>query len=390
MRTFACAAVVIAALCQLPHPAVACRFWALVGEEYPENLIADHLTAGTVSLRSLSQLNPDGWGIGCFPPGGGEVPLNRPLVRRGGPPADHLTFREFDVAVEELRSIAPGAAIAHLRKCTASHCGVPDPHPFQRDGVLFAHNGRMSDSLMVELLTADDPNYLESHPPEYVDEYIDSELYFLYLLKGVAEHPDLEISEALRSAVAELALLTDTRLNFVLTAGDTLLALRHAPHDLTDPVYYYPAIGAPSPFWVVASQPLGSNTIAWFPIPARTLAVFVPDQMPAFLPVDSDTTAAIADPPRLRDSTRARPNPARAVVRIPVVVPPGGESIELEIMDVHGRLVWRESHSSLAAGQRMLLWDGRDLDDRPLPSGSYFCHLRCGTEVTRLRVSLLR
>lgn len=373
------------------EPATGCRFWALVGEGYPQEMISDHLRTGSPNLQGLSLVHADGWGIGCYPAGGGLSLLNRPLIRRGGPPANHPSFREFEVAAEELSAIAPRAAIAHVRKCTISHCGVPDPHPFQRDGILFAHNGRMSDSLMVELLTASDPDYLEEHPPEYVDDYIDSELYFLYLRKYADDHPELSLPEALQAAVADLAPLTATRLNFVLSTGDTLLALRHAQNDLNDPVVYYPAGGSPSPYWVVASQSLGSDPLRWMAIPPRTLALFVPNEMPQFFPIDSDTTASLEGmPPAGATPPLPRPNPARSGVTIPVFVPTGGAPVEIEVFDANGRRVWWKVHSRVDSGMKEFLWDGAALDGRESPSGTYFCTIRAGGERRNLRVNLVR
>lgn len=383
--------IVIAAACiLLAPPAVACRFWALVGEGYPDDLIADHLTGGPTNLRNLSVVHTDGWGIGCFPVDGTGLPLNRPLVRRGGPPANHITFREFDVAAEELRAIAPRAAIAHVRKCTISHCGVPDPHPFQRDGILFAHNGRMSDSLMVDLLTADDPGFLEEHPPEYVDDYIDSELYFLYLMKSVHEHPDLSFTEALRVAVEDLAPLTDTRLNFVLTDGDTLFVLRHAPNDINDPVRYYPATGGPSPFWIVASQTLGSDPLHWMAIPPRTLAVFVPQEAPRFYAIAPDTVAAAGELPAAVGAGLPRPNPAGAAVRVPITIPRAGANVGYEIWDVRGRLVRRDGPRRREPGGGDLIWDTRDSSGQPVPSGSYYMMAFVDGAASRHRVSVIR
>ncbi len=283
----------------LGDPEHACRFWGMVGTGYPEGLIEDHLRSGTVtSLRQLGLSNDDGWGLASFLAASTGPQLRGPLVRRGRPPTTHPQDPDFNIAVDEMVDLRPRAAIGHVRAATSGHFGLPDPHPFLHERFAFAHNGSLSCATVVGLLTADDPGYLDAHPPEYIDQLIDSELLFMYLLKYRRAHPEQPEPEALRDAASTLfAAVAPSKINFVMTAGDTLYALRCAVHDDLDPVRYYPgpiansSVDEPggkseaSPYWVVASQGLGSDMGLWLPIPARTLAVFVPGQPPQFLPL---------------------------------------------------------------------------------------------------------
>jgi predicted glutamine amidotransferase len=370
--------------------ATACRFWGLVGDGYPQGLIADQLRDGDpVTLRDLSHTNRDGWGIGFTHPDDDPHPLAGPVIRRRGSPAEDPGLPDYGVAVDELELLRPHTAIAHVRKCTISHCGVPDPHPFLRDGVLFAHNGRMSDSLMVELLTRDDPDFLVENPLDYDSTYIDSELYLLYLLKYHRQHPQQSRADALRHAVFDLAMLTSTRLNFVLAAGDTLFALRHAPNDESDPVRIYPGLGA-SPYWIAASQVLGSDPAGWVVLPPRTLAVLVPGQAARFLPVTADPTGEVIETGREKAIGRGAPNPSRGTVSIPLTQPPVDASVTLEVLDAQGRIVWRDRVERLPAGMRELTWDGCGLDGQAVASGTYWCRVRIGGESREQRVVILR
>jgi predicted glutamine amidotransferase len=285
----------------LGDPEHACRFWGLIGTGYPAGLIEDDLRSGTITnLRQLGASNHDGWGFASFLPDTLGRLLRGPLVRRGRPPSTHPQDPDFDLAVDEIAELNPRASLGHVRAASSGHFGLPDPHPFLHEGFAFAHNGTVSCTTMVGLLTGDDPGYLETHPPEYINGYIDSELLFLYLLKYRHAHPALPRAEALRDAAAALfEIVAPARLNFVMTAGDTLYALRCGGHDEYDPVRYYPnAAGSssvgdphgktePSPFWVVASQPVGSDLNLWAPFPPRTLGVFVPGEAPRFLPLAS-------------------------------------------------------------------------------------------------------
>ncbi len=278
----------------------ACRFWALVGSGYPDTLITDHLRDGMLgtaenSLKFLGQFNYDGWGIASFLRDELEVPLNRPLIRRGGPSSYDPNDPDYDLAVDELDALEPQAVLAHVRLGSSGHSGIPDPHPFQHEGIVFAHNGTIPESLLEDLLTADEEDFFEKHPPDYKEGYvgtgyIDSELYFLFLLKYERDHPSLSRIEALQGAIGQLAQQAYGRLNFVMTAGDTLFALRHANNDAWDPVRYAPALAsAPaeaSPYWVVASQAFGSGDLTWTEIPAKSLGVFVPGEQPAFYEIE--------------------------------------------------------------------------------------------------------
>jgi predicted glutamine amidotransferase len=287
-----------------------CRFWALVGRDYPSSLIEDHLRDGSIqNLRALGAENDDGWGLGYFLNDWQDYPFTNPIVRRGGPPANHPHAPFFERAVNEARLIRPQAAIGHVRKGNSEppgHLGIPDPHPFVRQHprqsrpLLFAHNGSLDALKLGQRLGR---SYLETHPPDYgsaVDErdlnHIDSELYFLYLLKLIETHPELPFEEALLAAVRVVAMddevtQLDPRLNFVLTDGDTLYAMNYYGETNSNLICFFPKVDVraasyPS-FWVAASESLGSpSEPGWGVMPPRTLGVFVPGQAPRMLPLD--------------------------------------------------------------------------------------------------------
>jgi predicted glutamine amidotransferase len=383
------AGIVAALLTGSPSGSTACRFWGLVGDGYPGGMITEQLRDGDpVNLRDLSHTNRDGWGIAFVHPDVDPHPLAGPVIRRGGSPAEHPSVAEYGAAVDELELLHPRVALAHVRKCTVSHCGVPDPHPFWREGVLFAHNGRVSDSLMIALLTYDDPDYLLDHPPDYDSTYIDSELYLLYLLKYHARHPEQSRAEALRHAVYDLAMLTPTRLNFVLVAGDTLFVLRCAPDDDLDPVRIYPGLSA-SPYWVAASQPLGS-TAGWVTMPPRTLAMLVPGQTPRLLAITADPVSEAADPSADITIGRASPNPSSGPITIPLAAGEAGRLVSIDMIDAAGRLVWSGPPIVSASGPSHVAWDGRDPDGRPVPAGSYWCRIQVGSVRREQRIVIVR
>jgi predicted glutamine amidotransferase len=391
----------------------ACRFWGLVGSGYPTRIIEQQLRTGTVAnLKDLGGANHDGWGFGLFLSGPERLLLNHPLIRRGGPPANSPSDPDYDMAVAELERLLPRAAIGHVRAGSSGHWGIPNPHPFEHDGYIFAHNGTLSEDALVGMLTDDDAGYLQQHPPDYVNGYIDSELYLLYIMKYVRTHPSLDRTEAIRRAARQVSSLQSwCRINFVMTRGDTLLALRCAPSDAWDPVCYYPStVQAPtpaSPYWIVASQVLGSRDDGWAEIPKRTLAVFVPGHAPEFHALDADagepedpdrTGTDIEQPaePDVSGATElpaignAMPNPSRESIRIPLRVPAGGGRASLEIWDVNGRLVRSGIGGDLAGGDGALLWDGLDHEGVRAATGTYFCRVRLGAQVREQRILLVR
>jgi glutamine amidotransferase len=125
---------------------------------------------------------------------------------------------------------------AHLRQAN-SGCikGVVDPHPFKRviDGKtwLFGHNGVIPKETLMQLIG---PEYLKENPPEVCSEnppdtWIDSELYFIFLLKMIEENAN-DVIGGIKAAVTQLnAFLAQEKkgLNFFLTDGQTVWAYRN-------------------------------------------------------------------------------------------------------------------------------------------------------------------
>jgi flagellar hook assembly protein FlgD len=56
-------------------------------------------------------------------------------------------------------------------------------------------------------------------------------------------------------------------------------------------------------------------------------------------------------------------------------VPDHGGAVSLRIYDVGGRLVRTLVEGTLPAGEKSVVWDGRDDTGRPVGSGVYFCRL---------------
>jgi len=264
-----------------PGPADhACRFWGMIGTAPHAPTLLDQLVTGAYSLRTLASANPNGWGVAYFSPALAAAGLARPEVLRGGPPANNPHDARYAAAVEELLALGATCAVAHVRAATTGHAGVPDPHPFCNAELAFAHNGTVSTAAVAGLLTIDDPQYLSTHPLDYTNPNLDSELYWQLLLKlrgaGV-RRADGRRGFSTAEAIAEAALRMHlegailTAANCVLAQRDTLYALRFDNNAAERyRVRYKQSSGA----WIVASEPVGSDTTGWLALPPRSMGIF--------------------------------------------------------------------------------------------------------------------
>jgi len=67
-----------------------------------------------------------------------------------------------------------------------------------------------------------------------------------------------------------------------------------------------------------------------------------------------------------------------------------GESVELSIYDLNGRLVNRLISGSEPAGSHTVRWNGHDLTGRPVPSGVYLYRLRTPSYTESRHIAVVR
>jgi predicted glutamine amidotransferase len=198
----------------------ACRLWGAIGEPISSEIVQEDLVSLPNSLKALSVSNRDGWGLAYY----NSTLVNETIIHRGILPASEDST--FDEAAGEIADNEPPIAVGHVRTATSGLTDIPDPHPFQRfkNGRwwLFAHNGGMSKSVLIDLIGEE---YLNANPPQVGDnstQWVDSELYFIYVLECIEEQ-NWNVTRGITEATTTLyQAYPAATMNFLLTNGEQL------------------------------------------------------------------------------------------------------------------------------------------------------------------------
>jgi predicted glutamine amidotransferase len=395
----ACAAVIVlAAIVRYAPPNRKptdhnCRMWVMVTVDPIRTL--DAMVRGQLdSLRQLGWKNSDGWGLAYYlrP----DTVTRLPVIRRGEPAAP-LDPR-YPQAIDELCKYGSDGAMAHVRKASLGlTTGIPGPHPFDRRSgvlnlrVLFAHNGAIPTVTLLDLIRQLNSNYLSKNPPDYSPNYLDSDLFCLYILENIDTYIDSTYEACIRTGITRLDSALGVNnpgyLNFVMTDGSTIWALCFAEElPKTYSLYYYPDTGL-SRTWVAASEPLDKDSSFWRAIPNKTLVTLIPGQAPRFTAMDWPKTLV-----RERsgsDLTVDYRSVNRRVAAITFSISWPGRC-RLNIFDETGRRVRNLLDAQRGAGSYVVYWNGRDDQSRDLPSGKYFCLLSVDGRSASEKIILLK
>ncbi len=361
-----------------------CRLWGIIMSDttsIPTQMITDHLMA----LRALGYSNDDGWGIGYYTTTSG---MHRIAVIRRGEPAAPYDPRYIHVINELLGNPFP-SAIAHVRRGSSGPLeGIPDPHPFLRHGyfrdfeMIFAHNGTIPIAPLYSLIQKTKPGYLLLNPADYYPNYLDSDLYAIFIIQTIDQNPDSSVEACIKLAINQLANSinqTDAQFNFVMTDGRTLWAVKFSL-GISDAIslYYYPGVSE-SDFWVVASEPLDTSKL-WSAIPCSTMIKLVPDQNPILIPlIDQDSTVTFIPLLEIRYD-----NPGRLPVEIHYR---NNAPTWIKIFDHIGRLVTGFEIPNRRHGN--IRWEGRDLHGRQISAGNYFCQMILPDTICSIKLTIL-
>ncbi|NOX37749.1 MAG: T9SS type A sorting domain-containing protein [Calditrichaeota bacterium] len=109
---------------------------------------------------------------------------------------------------------------------------------------------------------------------------------------------------------------------------------------------------------------------------------------------DLPTRISAEETPRVSQQLRLGPNypnPFNPETTIPFTVPAGDvQPVRLQIFDLLGREVITLVDRPLAPGQHRVVWDGRDHNGNPVPSGTYIYRLQVGDQSRSRKMILLR
>ncbi len=143
----------------------------------------------------------------------------------------------YDDVVDSINVSAPKIVVALIRSCVTGCCDdggytVANPHPFYREKNgktwTFAHNGVVSKARMYDLLG----DYLKANPPNGSDIIpacdpsdlslvVDTELYFLFVLKKVEENGWLAVNGIVEAVTEMMAAGATGAMNFIMSDGYT-------------------------------------------------------------------------------------------------------------------------------------------------------------------------
>ncbi len=213
-----------------------CRLWGAISNDFPDSAIYNDLVGYPYSLKNLTHVvNSDGWGIGHYDNFGDSVSISRGSLRAY---YDSL----YDIHVNDLELSGPKIVVAHVRNCVSGCCchecdSIPNPHPYRFEknnrSWTFAHNGLIRKSLLYDLIGE---NYLLNNPPtgsgipecdpSDTSLIVDSELYFIYLLKKI-EESNWDVQNGIIAAVITIYIYSQqASLNFLLSDGENLWAFK--------------------------------------------------------------------------------------------------------------------------------------------------------------------
>ncbi len=256
-----------------------CRMAAYLGPPIPlQAFLTDpphSLVEQAWAPRELryAKLNADGYGFGWYADDESPAAYVSPLPIWSDLNLPHLARAlEADLWLAGVRSATPGNPVNHV-----------NTQPFCDEEILFLHNGYVQDFALALRPTVQ--RQLSAPIGADVRGNTDSEYLFALLRQLLAEDPDLSVESALTELCMRLTEWLDNRtalLNFIVTEGSRLYAIRHAVNHDCPSLYYTTDDDAFPGGQLVASEPL-TETGLWQPVPENHILILDPDEPPELL-----------------------------------------------------------------------------------------------------------
>ena len=335
--------------------------------------------------------NQDGWGMSGYHQFESFVEIQ--TVR-----SELEAYEDEDYYFHTSNLLAPdqvNVLMGHLRQTSSGADGIENPHPFiyttpSGDTYSFGHNGDLNKSDLRDLIGDE---WLALHPPQTYgggawdgagwSDVVDSELYFLWLVKNIEELqsvPDgilyaLTILEAQQPYMAK---------NFLFSDGQDLYGYRRA---ITSDIYYYDALDvdnipahlSPGNHRTIMSTPPPEGPVSelpWVELPDRTLLIFKANGDTELHTVNpTSVTNAEMHIPGQSNLAHIYPNPFNGNTHISVALEHGGE-YSIHILNSRGQEIFSQMHHVGSKGHYEFAWRGQDDRGQALDSGCYFFLLR--------------
>ena len=216
-----------------------------------------------------AKVNADGYGFGWYNDAQQPCNYRSPMPIWSDPNLSTLgRGLDADLWLGFIRSATEGAAVNHI-----------NTQPFYDDDLLFMHNGYIED--FVTNVRQQISDYLSNDIRAGIQGTTDSEYLFALLRELLNDDQDMPIEEACGQMQQLLAgwLGNDSKalLNFIISDGELIYALRHAfNHD--SPSLYYTSDDELFPdAQLVASEPLTPQAL-WQPVPEHHILILSNDE----------------------------------------------------------------------------------------------------------------
>jgi len=220
-----------------------------------------------------AKVNADGYGYGWYDDN------DQPLNYRSTMPI------WSDPNLESLgRGLVSDLWLAYIRSATAGHSVNPsNTQPFFDDELLFMHNGYIED--FTTQVRRDISDYLSNDIRAAIQGTTDSEYLFALLRELLSSNTELSIEEACGEMQGLLAdWLGDTKalLNFIISDGELLYALRHGINHDSPSLYYTTDDELFPDAQLIASERLTQDEL-WQPVPDHHILILSNDDPPELL-----------------------------------------------------------------------------------------------------------
>jgi predicted glutamine amidotransferase len=349
-----------------------CRMWGMItAGSFNDTTKLKHLN----SLKNLASANPNGWGVGFYAKTlrGNKIPV----IYRGMWRADQDFM--YDSCTGIMLDNLSSSGIAHIRRSSSGYVNIPDPHPFftkslTRDfSMLFAHNGTLDKPTLITLLES----YPEINHFHYSDDgpndpNHDTDLYRLFLMKWIDEHPSKNITTCLSDAIFSLTNQMGTNLsyNFIIVSNyDTLWALRY-----NNTLSYRRETGPTGYVWEIASEELSDTD--WVRAANYYLYAFTPNKAtPDSVPVKDVGFGVPENIEYIPSLSFCFPNPASGHTLNIEIEAKTSQTVSFHLYGSQGQLLSKTTVDAVNPGMNYF-----DYDISRLKGGVYYLKLEAGKD----------